>query len=76
MQHVEVGIPQMNRRSFVAVKVKQGSGIAGALVLEIKRVWRRSRNQRDEWINALERVIHHQATLGNYVMPAPGGAAE
>ena len=30
----------------------------------------------DEWINALERVIHHQAALGDYVMPATCRAAE
>src|SRR5438270_7532885 len=30
----------------------------------------------DEWIDALERVIHHQAALGDYVMPTTCRAAE
>ena len=38
MQQVEIGIPQMDRRPLVAVKVEQRRGIAGAFVLEIERV--------------------------------------
>ena len=76
VNYVQIGVAKMQTRAFVAVKVEQSSGVRLALAFQIVRFGRGSCNRGHERIDGLDRVVHQQPALGNYVMAAAGLTAQ
>ena len=61
----------MNRGTLVPVEIQKRSRILRTLSLKIERVGCCRRDQRHQRINGLDRILEHQAPLGNNMMSAP-----
>jgi hypothetical protein len=66
----------VNRGALVAVEIDEGRRVLGALALQVEGFLRVVVEERDERVDALERVVVHHPALGDDVVSAAGGAVE
>jgi hypothetical protein len=64
----------LDGRALVAVEVQKRGRVHGALALEVEGLLGRRVNQRDERVDALQRVVIQKPPLGDDVVAAALGA--